>query len=179
MKPRRKSLNPRRAFHNPANQSECGNDACPPSEHETSRPAPAAFSIVSLALALLCLALPSRAQDADKPAAKEKTEATDSKSTNAPAERPDSDKKPSTAEKTDKDSATSAKEGEKGKDEEKSKSGDSKKDGDKSNPDEIQVSFQGANIEMIVQWLAQTTGKSVLKHPRVQCQLTIVGSKKV
>ncbi|MDB6130611.1 MAG: type secretion system protein GspD, partial [Verrucomicrobiales bacterium] len=46
-------------------------------------------------------------------------------------------------------------------------------------PDEIQVSFQGANIDMIVQWLSQTTGKSVLKHPRVQCQLTIVSSKKV
>src|SRR5437660_10279410 len=39
-------------------------------------------------------------------------------------------------------------------------------------PDEIQVSFQAANIDMIVQWLAQTTGKSVVKHPRVQCQLT-------
>ena len=45
--------------------------------------------------------------------------------------------------------------------------------------DEIQVSFQGANIDMITQWLAQTTGKSVVKHPRVQCQLTIVSSKKV
>ena len=44
---------------------------------------------------------------------------------------------------------------------------------------EIQLSFQGANIDMIVQWLAQNTGKSVVKHPRVQCQLTIVGSKKV
>jgi general secretion pathway protein D len=46
-------------------------------------------------------------------------------------------------------------------------------------PDEIQVSFQGANIDMIVQWLAQTTGKSVVKHPQVQCQLTIMSSKKV
>lgn len=45
--------------------------------------------------------------------------------------------------------------------------------------DEIQVSFQGANVDMIVQWLAKTTGKSVVKHPRVQCQLTIVSSKKV
>ncbi len=43
----------------------------------------------------------------------------------------------------------------------------------------IQLSFQGANIEMVVQWLAQTTGKSVVKHPRVQCQLTIVSSKKI
>src|SRR5215467_12499097 len=46
-------------------------------------------------------------------------------------------------------------------------------------PQEIQVSFQGANIDMIVQWLAQTTGKSVVKHPQVQCQLTIMSSKKV
>ena len=45
--------------------------------------------------------------------------------------------------------------------------------------DEIQVSFQGANIDMIVQWLAQTTGKSVIKHPQVQCQLNITSSKKV
>ena len=45
--------------------------------------------------------------------------------------------------------------------------------------DEIQVSFQGANIDMVAQWLAQTTGKSVLKHPQVQCQLTILSSKKV
>jgi general secretion pathway protein D len=45
--------------------------------------------------------------------------------------------------------------------------------------DEIQLSFQGANIDMVVQWLAQTTGKSVVKHPRAQCQLTIMSSKKV
>src|SRR5207249_4677376 len=45
--------------------------------------------------------------------------------------------------------------------------------------DEIQLSFQGANIEMVVQWLAKATGKSVVKHPRVQCQLTIVSSKKL
>ncbi|MEO8428207.1 MAG: secretin N-terminal domain-containing protein, partial [Verrucomicrobiota bacterium] len=43
--------------------------------------------------------------------------------------------------------------------------------------DEIQLSFQGANIETVVQWLAKTTGKSVVKHPQVQCQLTIVSSK--
>ena len=44
-------------------------------------------------------------------------------------------------------------------------------------PDEVQLSFQGANVDMIVQWLAKATGKTVVKHPRVQCQLTIVGSK--
>jgi len=43
----------------------------------------------------------------------------------------------------------------------------------------MQLSFQGANIEMVVQWLAKATGKSVVKHPRVQCQLTIVSSKKL
>ncbi len=45
--------------------------------------------------------------------------------------------------------------------------------------DEMQLSFQGANIDMVVQWLAKATGKSVVKHPKVQCQLTIVGSKKL
>jgi general secretion pathway protein D len=43
----------------------------------------------------------------------------------------------------------------------------------------IQLSFQGANIEMIVQWLAQTTGKTVIKHPQAQCQINIMSSKKV
>ena len=43
--------------------------------------------------------------------------------------------------------------------------------------DEIQLSFQRANIDMVVEWLAKTTGKSVVKHPKVQCQLTIVSSK--
>ena len=45
--------------------------------------------------------------------------------------------------------------------------------------EDIQLSFQAANIEMVVQWLAKTTGKSVVKHPKVQCQLTIVSSKKL
>ncbi len=48
-----------------------------------------------------------------------------------------------------------------------------------SSTNEIQVSFQGANIDLIVQWLAQTTGKSVVKSPQAQCQLTIVSSKKI
>jgi type II secretion system protein D len=51
---------------------------------------------------------------------------------------------------------------------------------DSENPsatNDVQVSFQGANIDMIVQWLAKATGKSVVKHPQVQCQLTIVSSK--
>src|SRR5579862_2343988 len=48
-----------------------------------------------------------------------------------------------------------------------------------TNQDDIQLSLQGANIDMVVQWLAQTTGKTVIKHPRVQCQLTITSSKKL
>src|SRR5688572_4914106 len=32
---------------------------------------------------------------------------------------------------------------------------------------------------MVVQWLAKTTGKSVIKHKQVQCQLTIVSSRKL
>ena len=53
------------------------------------------------------------------------------------------------------------------------------KEAKKSPDDLIQLSFQGANIDMIVQWLAETTGKSVVKHPQAQCQVTIVGSKKI
>jgi type II secretion system protein D len=45
--------------------------------------------------------------------------------------------------------------------------------------DEIQLSFQGANVDMVVQWLAKVTGKSVIKHPRAQCQVTIVSSKPI
>jgi type II secretion system protein D len=52
-------------------------------------------------------------------------------------------------------------------------------DGKAKDDNEILLSFQGANVDMVVQWLASTTGKSVLKHPRVQCQLTIVSSKKI
>ena len=48
-----------------------------------------------------------------------------------------------------------------------------------TNEDDIPLSFQGANIDMVIQWLAQTTGKTVVKHPQVQCQLNVVSSKKV
>ena len=51
--------------------------------------------------------------------------------------------------------------------------------GKEANPDEVQISLQGANVDMVVQWLAQTTGKTVIKHPRVQCQVTITSSKKL
>ena len=48
-----------------------------------------------------------------------------------------------------------------------------------STNDLIQLSFQGANIDMIAQWLAETTGKNVIKHPQAQCQVTVFGSKKI
>ncbi len=54
-----------------------------------------------------------------------------------------------------------------------------KPDAKKATPDEVEVSFQGANIDMVVQWLAQTTGKSVVKSSKVQCQLSIMSSKKI
>ena len=44
---------------------------------------------------------------------------------------------------------------------------------------EVQVSFQGANVDMVAQWLSQTTGKTVIKNPQVQCQLTIMSAKKM
>ncbi len=43
----------------------------------------------------------------------------------------------------------------------------------------IQLSFKGAKVDMIVEWLSKETGKSIIKHPRVQCQLTIVSSNKM
>src|SRR5260370_28255533 len=47
-----------------------------------------------------------------------------------------------------------------------------------NSPEDIQLSFQGANVDMIVQWLVQTTGKTGIKHARVQCQINITSSKK-
>lgn len=44
---------------------------------------------------------------------------------------------------------------------------------------EIQVSFRGSNIDMVIQWLAKETGKSVVKHPQARVQLTIFSSKKL
>ncbi len=46
-------------------------------------------------------------------------------------------------------------------------------------PDEIQLSFQGASVDMVAQWLSQETGKTVIKNPQVQCQLTIMSLKKM
>src|SRR5579871_647143 len=48
-----------------------------------------------------------------------------------------------------------------------------------TNEDDVQLSFRGANIDMVVQWLAQTAGETLVKHPQVQCQVTTTSSKKV
>lgn len=92
-------------------------------------------------------------------------QATPPAATNAPAparsEKVEGDKKAEEVKKTDGDSA--------------GKPVAEKKD----NPDELTVSFQGAQVDMLVQWLAEKTGKSVIKHKNVNCQVTIAGSKKL
>ena len=45
--------------------------------------------------------------------------------------------------------------------------------------DMISLSFQNMQIDQVLQWLADNTGKSVVKHPSARCQVTIVGTKKV
>jgi type II secretion system protein D len=45
--------------------------------------------------------------------------------------------------------------------------------------DLIQLSFQNMQIDQVLQWLSENTGKSVVKHPTAHCQITIVGTKKV
>jgi general secretion pathway protein D len=139
--------------------------------------------LVCLLASILCWRTPSYvlAQDAPKDSAK-KDAAEENKTTAAEAASTGK-KSPSDAEKRDAartDTGAGAGDGDKSKE---TKAGDSSKD-DKNkdkdkNSDEIQLSFQGANVDMIVQWLAQNTGKTVIKHPRVQCQLTITGSKKI
>jgi len=44
---------------------------------------------------------------------------------------------------------------------------------------EVQVSFSGANVDAVVKWLAEVTGKSIVKHKGVACQLTIVSPRKL
>jgi len=45
--------------------------------------------------------------------------------------------------------------------------------------DMIPLSFQNMQIDQVLQWLSENTGKSVVKHPSAHCQVTIVGTKKV
>lgn len=43
----------------------------------------------------------------------------------------------------------------------------------------INLSFKEANIDSVIQWLSKTTGKSIIKHPRANCKLTIVSAGKL
>ena len=141
--------------------------------------------LITLSAFLACAFLaPLLAQDADAaPTAKKKSGAAaktpaESPATNAPAAEAESDAaaKPAAAAADVADSASS-------KTTTKTNASLAKaKGGSETNAaasDEIQLSFQGAQVDMIVQWLAQTTGKSVVKHPQVQCQITITSSKKL
>ncbi|MDC0325320.1 hypothetical protein OAM01_01020 [bacterium] len=43
----------------------------------------------------------------------------------------------------------------------------------------ILLSFKQANIDIVSQWLAESTGKSIVKHPKVNCKLTIISTLKM
>ncbi len=45
--------------------------------------------------------------------------------------------------------------------------------------DLVQLSFSGASIEVVTTWLAEATGKSLIKHKDVKCSLTIMSSQKL
>ncbi len=45
--------------------------------------------------------------------------------------------------------------------------------------DGVLLSFKQANIDIISQWLAESTGKSIVKHPKVNCKLTIISTLKM
>ncbi len=45
--------------------------------------------------------------------------------------------------------------------------------------DLIELSFQNMQIDQVLQWLSENTGKSVIKFPTAHCQVSIVGTKKV
>jgi type II secretion system protein D len=142
---------------------------------------PACLILLSaLLLGVFLSPLHARAADAAPTAAKTPAETS---ATNAPAAEAESDAsaKPAAAAADVADSASSKTTAKTNASPAKAKgakgASDAESDGGKS--DEIQLSFQGAQIDMVVQWLAQTTGKSVVKHPQVQCQLTITSSKKL
>ncbi len=42
----------------------------------------------------------------------------------------------------------------------------------------VELSFQNAKIELIMKWLGEVTGKTIIKHPKVKCQLNVMSSKK-
>ncbi|MEM7231992.1 MAG: secretin N-terminal domain-containing protein [Planctomycetota bacterium] len=46
-------------------------------------------------------------------------------------------------------------------------------------PKEIQLSFKSVDVDFLVNWLAEMTGKTVVKHKDVKCQLTIMSPNKL
>ena len=50
---------------------------------------------------------------------------------------------------------------------------------DSGPPEKVRLSFTGANIDLIVKWLAELTGKSISKHKEVNCQLTILSPREL
>ncbi len=46
-------------------------------------------------------------------------------------------------------------------------------------PDEVQLSFQGAKIDVVLKWLNQVTGKTIIKHPKVNVQLSVMSTRKL
>lgn len=49
----------------------------------------------------------------------------------------------------------------------------------KTPPEEIQLSFSNADINVIVKWLAETTGKAIIKHKQVNVKINVLSSKKI
>ena len=45
-------------------------------------------------------------------------------------------------------------------------------------PADVELSFQNAKIDLIMKWLGEVTGKTIIKHPTVKCQLNVMSSKK-
>jgi type II secretion system protein D len=140
------------------------------------------LALVALLAVILLWKSPANvtAQDASKEAAKKEAPANTkpAEENKAPSADVAAEKKSDPEKSTKAEGAGSPADKDKADKTKETKPGD-QKGKDEKDSDEIQLSFQGANVDMIVQWLAQNTGKTVVKHPKVQCQLTITGSKKV
>ena len=48
-----------------------------------------------------------------------------------------------------------------------------------ANDEKMLLSFKEAKIDIVSQWLAESTGKSIVKHPQVNCKLTIISTLKM
>lgn len=70
--------------------------------------------------------------------------------------------------------------GENNKSSEENKEGEKAEEEEKKDEEEmVNLSFKGANIDAIIQWLSKTTGKSIIKHPQANCRVTIVSVGKL